>query len=127
MTDYRRNRVEGGTYFFTLVTYERKPFLTTPEARSILHEAWMFVRQKHPFSTDAICLLPDHIHCIWTLPEGDADYSLRWKEIKRRFSHHFKDVCGEMDMPNLSRQDKKELFIWQRRFWEHTIRDEKDR
>jgi len=126
MTEYRRNRVNGGTYFFTLVTYNRKPFLTTPIARSILHEAWLFVRQKHPFSTDAICLLPDHIHCIWTLPESDSDYSLRWKEIKRRFSHHYRNISDELDISSPSRQKKLELTIWQRRFWEHTIRDEAD-
>ena len=126
MTDYRRSRVEGGTYFFTLVTYQGKPFLITPETRNILHEAWMFVRKKHPFTTDAICLLPDHLHCIWTLPEGDADYSLRWKEIKRYFSHRYKDKCTEPDVPNQSRKSKKELTIWQRRFWEHTIRDQMD-
>ena len=86
----------------------------------------MFVCQKHPFTTDAICLLPDHIHCIWTLPEGDVDYSLRWKEIKRRFSHRFRNISEVLDMPNQSRQKKLELTIWQRRFWEHTIRDETD-
>jgi putative transposase len=126
MTDYRRRRVEGGTYFFTLVTFERNTFLTTPEARDILHEAWMFVMNRQPFTTEAICLLPDHIHCIWTLPEGDSDYSTRWKEIKRRFSHHYRDACAELDVPGESRQKKMEQAFWQRRFWEHTIHGQED-
>jgi putative transposase len=126
MADYRRNRVEGGTYFFTLVTYDRKPIFSAQTARDILHEAWRFVCCKRPFKTDAICLLPDHIHCIWTLPDGDTDYSTRWKEIKRRFSHHYKDMLPELSVSRESMLKKLELPIWQRRFWEYTIRDETD-
>jgi putative transposase len=126
MSEYRRNRVEGGTYFFTLVTYNRQSLLTTPVSRIILHGAFESVKKKHPFSMDAICLLPDHLHCIWTLPESDSDYSLRWKEIKRQFSHKYLDMEGVITPPNKSRQKRIEAPVWQRRFWEHTIRNELD-
>ena len=82
--------------------------------------------QRHPFSTDAICLLPDHIHCVWTLPEADQNYSTRWKEIKRRFTNGYLDEIGPVEIRNQSREKRGEASIWQRRFWEHTIRDQED-
>jgi putative transposase len=118
--------VEGGIYFFTLVTYNRQPLLVKPSARKILHNSLESVKKKHPFVMNAICLLPDHLHCIWTLPENDSDYSLRWKEIKRQFSHNYLPIAGIIAPPNESRQNRQESPIWQRRFWEHTIRDEAD-
>ncbi|MCL4559307.1 MAG: transposase [Chloroflexi bacterium] len=126
MPEYRRCFLPGGTYFFTVVTYSRKPIFTYPEARDLLHSVWEFVREKHPFTTGAICLLPDHIHCIWTLTPGDADYSTRWKEIKRIFTHKYLDQIGKGGYRNASRQKREEAAIWQRRFWEHTLRDEQD-
>ena len=86
MSTYRRAFVEGASYFFTVVTYGRLPILTTDEFRAILHDAWLDVRGRFPFRTVAVCLLPEHLHCIWSLPEGDAAYPLRWKEIKRLFT-----------------------------------------
>lgn len=85
MPNYRR-LYGGSAYFFTVVTYNRIPILVIEESRQILHQAWKIVRDRHPFTTVAICLLPDHIHTIWTLPESDNDYSMRWKEIKRQFT-----------------------------------------
>lgn len=126
MPEYRRSHVKGGTFFFTLVTYLRKSILIEPQSIAILHTVWEDVQTKHPFHTDAIYLLPDHIHCIWTLPEDDADYSLRWKEIKRIFTHRYVYQTGPKITPTDSRQKRLESTIWQRRFWEHTIRDEKD-
>ncbi len=126
MPEYRRSRVEGGTYFFTVVTFQRQPILTSTPAREILHQAWMEVNKRYPFETLAVCLLPDHLHCIWRLPEGDADYSTRWKEIKRRFSLGYLQQIGPGGNRNASRQRKHEAAIWQRRFWEHTIEDEED-
>lgn len=126
MPEYRRSCVEGGTYFFTVVTFERKPILVSDSARMILHQAWMEVTKRFPFETVAVCLLPDHLHCIWRLPEGDADYSTRWKEIKRRFSKEYLLQVGPVGQRNASRQRKHEVDIWQRRFWEHTIEDEED-
>jgi putative transposase len=84
------------------------------------------VRESHPFFVDAACLLPEHLHCIWTLPEEDADYSLRWREIKRLFSHEYVRQIGEGGFRNESRQKRREVAVWQRRFWEHTLRDGQD-
>jgi putative transposase len=126
MPEYRRSKVEGGTFFFTVVTWHRNPIFIQPESRIILHEVWTFVQARRPFHTDAICLLPDHLHCIWTLPENDSDYSLRWREIKRLFTHQYLAEIGQTEEPNLSHQKRNESAVWQRRFWEHTIRNEED-
>ena len=126
MPEYRRNLVEGGTYFFTVVTYHRLHILTSPIARKILHQAWELTIGRHPFETIAICLLPDHIHCMWKLPDGDSDYSTRWKEIKRHFSLEYEKQFGPSENRSDSYLKQKEVAIWQRRFWEHTIEDEDD-
>ena len=126
MPQYRRSKLEGGTFFFTLVTYNRLPILTGDTARELLHEAWLNVCARYPFETLAVCLLPDHLHCIWRLPEGDSDYPVRWKEIKRWFTRMYLLKIGPGMERNESRQKRKEVAIWQRRFWEHTIRDEQD-
>ena len=126
MPDYRRSRMEGGTYFFTVVTFQRRPILVSEPARRILRFAWADTCKRFPFHTIAVCLLPDHLHCIWRLPDGDADYSMRWKEIKRLFSKGFLAEIGPGEERNLSRIKRREAAIWQRRFWEHTICDEID-
>jgi len=79
-----------------------------------------------PFTLDAICLLQEHIHCIWTLPEQDSDYSLRWKEIKRHFTRGYLARVGPGEILSTSRQARGEAAIWQRRFWEHSIRSDQD-
>jgi REP-associated tyrosine transposase len=126
MPEYRRSWIAGGTFFFTVVTYHRLPLLTTLEARKLLHLAWEDVRKRFPFSIEAVCLLRDHIHCIWIMPDGDANYSIRWKEIKRLFTKGYLEQVGPGEMRNDSRMSRGEAAIWQRRFWEHTIRDEED-
>ncbi|MDZ4159532.1 MAG: transposase [Anaerolineaceae bacterium] len=126
MPEYRRSLVEGGTFFFTVVTYDRQPILTLAEARILLHAAWTNVCERYPFSTDAVCLLPNHLHCIWSLPQGDRNYSLRWSEIKKQFSKAYRKQLGEGGKRNDSRQKRGEAAVWQRRFWEHTIRDLED-
>ena len=126
MPEYRRSFIPGGTFFFTVVTFHRCPILATVEARTILQSTWKNVQERFAFTTYAICLLPDHIHCIWTLPDSDTNYSLRWKEIKRLFSREYGRLGENRDARNVSRVKRKELNIWQRRFWEHTIRDERD-
>jgi putative transposase len=126
MPEYRRSYDPGGLYFFTVVTYQREPIFLMPKARSLLHRAWEEIERKYPFQTEAICLLPEHLHSIWKLPEGDCNYSLRWKEIKRKFTSSYLFYLREKYPRNESRIKKKEATIWQRRFWEHTIVDEND-
>lgn len=125
MSNYRRSRVAGGTYFFTLTTLNRLPVLTEAPVRAALREAILQTRITHPFEIDAWVLLPDHLHCIWTLPHGDADFSIRWSNIKRGVSLQCGDKFG---VPRLtaSRTKRRESGLWQRRFWEHQIRDERD-
>ncbi len=125
MANYHRF-YEGNTYFFTVVTFNRLPILTSDAARKILHSSWLDVCKRMPFETVAICLLPEHIHCIWTLPEEDQNYSQRWKEIKRLFTKGYLGEIGPGESRNASRQKRGEAAIWQRRFWEHTIRDQED-
>lgn len=126
MPEYRRFPVEGGTFFFTVVTFNRLPILTSEKAREILRFAWKSTQERFPFKTDAICLLPNHLHCIWTLPDGDPNYSVRWKEIKRLFTKGYLEQIGPGETRSESRIKRNEAAIWQRRFWEHTIRDDRD-
>ena len=121
MTDYRRNFLPGGSYFFTVNLAERRLALLT-EHIDLLRAAFRQVRGPHPFTIEAAVILPDHLHMIWTLPEGDPDFPLRWRLIKSAFSHRLPG--GERISP--SRAAKGERGIWQRRYWERTLRDEKD-
>jgi putative transposase len=120
MSNYRRSLVPGGTYFFTVALANRHSTLLT-DAIAYLRRAYALAIERSPFETIAICVLPDHIHAIWTLPDGDANFSRRWSLIKSQFS---------MAIPTASRSASKarrrEKGIWQRRFWEHQIRDEAD-
>jgi putative transposase len=121
MTNYRRNRTEGATFFFTVNLWDRqKPLLT--ENIDVLRGAFRDVRARHPFQIDGIVVLPDHLHTIWTLVDGDADYSKRWRLIKGLFSR----CLPSGEKTSLSRDSKGERGIWQRRYWEHTIRDDRD-
>ncbi|HJW82273.1 MAG TPA: transposase [Acidiferrobacterales bacterium] len=118
---YRRTDVAGATYFFTLNLAERHRTLLT-EHIAILRTVMRGVKQRHPFHIDALVILPDHLHCILTLPEGDADYPLRWALIKAGFSRRI----AKTERRNSSRVNKGERGVWQRRYWEHMIRDERD-
>jgi putative transposase len=121
MTEYRRNFVPGGSYFFTVNLDDRRERLLTDHI-GLLRNAFRYARARHPFTIDAIVVLPDHLHAIWTLPDGDADFSLRWRLIKSVFSRGLRP--GEQTSE--SRASKGERGIWQRRYWEHTLRDETD-
>jgi len=125
MPDYRRAAVPGGTYFFTLVTERRQPILTRPDIRQALRESIETVRLTQPFAIDAWVLLPDHLHAIWRLPPGDADFSNRWRLIKRHVTHACRDY-NRIDLMSERRQAKGHGTLWQQRFWEHLIRDEQD-
>lgn len=91
MSHYRRANTAGATYFFTVVSYRRQTILCDELIRHALRDAIAEVRTRRPFSVDARVLLPDHLHCIWTLPPDDADFAARWSLVKRRVSV----ACGE--------------------------------
>lgn len=126
MSNYRRAKFCGGYYFFTIVTYERRKILTSELARKHLRHAFDKVRLKRYFKTIAICLLPEHLHCIWKLPEGDGDFSTRWSLIKRDFTMNYLRDGGDEFAQNKSRLKHRHRDVWQKRFWEHQIKDERD-
>jgi len=126
LPEYRRLKKAGGTYFFTVVTHGRRPILTCPEVRQALREGISKVRQSRPFSIEAWVLLPDHLHAIWTLPEHDAGYAARWAVIKSCVTKRCGNLIGPGEKANISRSHRQEGGVWQRRFWEHAIRDETD-
>jgi putative transposase len=126
MSQYRRKKAEGGCYFFTVVAYKRRAFLTDDAVRPLLKGAIKDVQSQLPFVSLAFCLLPDHLHCLWRLPPEDCDYSARWAKIKRLFSSRYRAAGGMELSQTPSRINKREAGIWQRRFWEHRIRDEQD-
>ncbi|MGD9127595.1 MAG: transposase [Planctomycetia bacterium] len=126
MSKYRRWFRKGGTYFFTVVTHQRRPILTSELGREALHNALEEIRQDRPFSIIAIVLMPEHIHTVWTLPPGDHDYSTRWRRIKGCFTRLYLSAHGQEGKQSDSRTTRQERAVWQRRFWEHTCRDEHD-
>jgi putative transposase len=120
MPQYRRAKISGFTFFFTVVLADRSSALLV-EQIDRLRRVYRFARERRPFETIAICVLPDHLHAIWSLPEGDADFSTRWSLIKSGFSRGLED-----EPRSSSKIVKREKGIWQRRFWEHAIRDDTD-
>ena len=126
MSNYRRLRSPGASYFFTVVSYQRRPILCTPEIRLALREAIEWVRRDRPFQIDGWVLLHDHLHAIWTLPEGDADFAIRWQTIKRQVSAQCKALFIDVNQLSTSQRKHREAGIWQRRYWEHQIRDDND-
>jgi len=121
MPNYIRALVPGGTFFFTVALLERRRRLLT-ENIDDLRAVFSGARRRRPFRIDAIVVLPDHLHCIWTLPPGDSDFSARWHDIKARFAAR----VPKGERLSARREKKGERGIWQRRFWEHVIRDETD-
>jgi len=119
MVRYRRNFVPGGTYFFTVTLSDRRSFVLVHHI-DVLRAAFRKTRAERPFAGDAIVVLPEHLHAILTLPDGDADFPSRWRRIKALFTH------GSSAQLQLKATHKGEFQLWQRRFWEHTIRDESD-
>ena len=126
MPRYLRPRTAEGTFFFTVVTFGRRKILTLNMSRQILSAAIKEVQAQYPFFIEAWVLLPEHIHAIWTLPDGDTDYSKRWGLIKAKFSKEGKAIFHAEQFSNPSRVKRRETTIWQRRFWEHAIRDDAD-
>jgi putative transposase len=121
MTNYRRYRLKGSCCFFTVALVERRSRLLTENIQG-LRTAFREVKQAHPFKLEAVVILPDHLHCIWTLPPEDDDFSTRWRHIKAAFSRQL----PKTERRSQSRLNKGERGIWQRRFWEHAIRGDAD-
>ncbi|QLF94687.1 transposase [Pseudomonas sp. ABC1] len=120
MPNYRRAR-EGSLFFFTLVTARRRPLFEQAKVRQALREAVQHVCRRYPFGIHGWVLLPDHLHCIWELP--DTNYSRRWSMIKRLASQ---TLSSPVFMLSASQCARREAGLWQRRFWEHRIRDGSD-
>ena len=121
MPNYRRNRLQGGTYFFTVNLLDLKSQLLVAHINE-LRAAVRKTLQLQPFHIDAWVVLPDHLHCIWTLSVGDDDYSNRWRLIKKTFSKSI----PKTEYRSVVRVKRNERGIWQRRFWEHTITNDAD-
>lgn len=119
MTNYRRIRLQGATYFFTVCLEDRASTVLTDHIDK-LRFAYARTNHEMPVTCHAMVILPDHLHAIWTLPEGDTNFSERWRRIKARFSH---SVGGQVARC-ASKVAKRERGLWQRRFWEHVVRDE---
>lgn len=122
MRTYTRARIAGGVYFFTVNLAERRNNDLLVRHIAELREAFRRTRQDHPFVIDAIVILPEHLHCLWRLPMSDDDFPTRWRLIKARFSRY---IAPE-ERISQSRRRKGERGLWQRRYWEHVIRDEED-
>jgi putative transposase len=122
MTDYRRFHMPSASWFFTVNLAERRNNHLLVENIDALRMAFRYVSQRRPFHIDAVVIMPDHLHCIWTLPAGDADFSTRWNLLKGRFSREIRPGERVSD----SRSKRRERGIWQRRFWAHLITDQED-
>jgi putative transposase len=120
MVSYRRNLVPGGTFFFTVTLTDRRSSALVDHVDA-LRGAFRAGRRERPFTVDAIVILPEHLHAIFTLPTGDADFPGGWRRIKGHFSNHM-IAAGA----SAKRHPNGDYALWQRRFWEHTIRNEDD-
>jgi putative transposase len=121
MPNYRRNRVPGGIFFFTVNLFDRRSNLLVTQIDA-LRDAVRRVGLRTPFRIDAWVVLPDHMHCLWTLPAGDADFPGRSRAIKIAFSK----AVPSCEWRSSFMTARGERGIWQRRYWEHTIRDTRD-
>jgi putative transposase len=121
---YRRAYLKGGTYFFTVVTFNRRPILKNQDSIDLLNITLRYTDARMPFEVVAYGIMPDHLHFVWTLPEDSDDYSTRWRLIKTHFSRVWNKKKSISQVS--SRRNKGEQDIWQRRFWEHLIGNEAD-
>ena len=113
-------RAKGSIFFFTVALAQRPSNLLIEEIER-LRRIYRIVQQRYPFETIAICVLPDHIHALWALPADDENFSARWNSIKGGFSRGL-----DAQIRSASKVGKREKGVWQRRYWEHAIRDEAD-
>jgi putative transposase len=126
MSRYRRARVPGGSFFFTVVTERRQRLLTDDLVRLALRRAIEVVRRERPFRIDGWVLLPDHMHTVWTMPADDGDYATRWRLIKARVTHQLGDAGRNRAVMTARREAKRQGSLWQNRYWERLLRDEDD-
>jgi len=126
MSEYHRYFVPGGTYFFTVVTQHRETLFCDDAARRTLGSVMRDCLLRYPVRTIAIVLLPEHLHALWALPTGDDAYSFRWRWIKREFTRAWLTAGGSEQSRTAASVRERRRGVWQRRFWEHTIRDEED-
>lgn len=126
MPQYIRSYTEGATYFFTLVSYNRRKIFCEDDFLKALRNSIKFIQQQYPFEIIAWVQLPDHLHCVWQMTANDTDYSMRWSQIKRLTTQ----ACPQYHLPthelNHSKVSRNERGIWQRRFFEHQIKNEAD-
>jgi putative transposase len=122
---YRRVAVPGATYFFTVVTYRRQPLFSDANAVGLLQAAIEQVRERRPFEVEAQVVMPDHIHAIWALPDDDCDYPTRWRLIKEAFTRAY-GPGRSLPARDAGRRARGERTVWQRRYWEHLVRDDED-
>jgi putative transposase len=121
MSRYRRAKIEGGVFFFTVALADRSSDILIRHIDR-LRRMYKSVQERNSFETIAICVLPDHLHAIWALPEGDSNFATRWSLLKSAFSRGL-----PVEMPrSASKVARRERGIWQRRYWEHAIRDDRD-
>jgi putative transposase len=121
--NYRRVYQPGGTFFFTVITYNRINYFSKPSNVELLGDAFRYVLKKHPCNMMAYVIMPEHLHVIWQLPEGDANYSTRWRLIKSYVSRNrnmFEDTTSDMN------DSKGRQPFWQNQYWEHTIQSQDD-
>ena len=122
MTEYRRVYVPGASWFFTVNLAQRKGNDLLTRRIDELRQAFRYVQKKHPFKLEGVVILPDHLHCTWTLPQGDSNFSMRWNLLKGFFSR----AIEKGECVSQSRQKRRERGLWQRRFWEHLLTDQTD-
>jgi putative transposase len=126
MPNYRRAHVPGGSFFFTLVTNRRARLFTQPRGRHLLGSMFRRCLLRWPFTINALVLLPEHLHAIWSLPPGDDDYPKRWGWIKKEFTKEWLHVGGAEERVSDARRRERRRGVWQPRYWEHTLEDEDD-
>lgn len=126
MSQYIRSTTQGGIYFFTLVTYKRRKIFCNADFLHVFKQSIKYIQHRYPFEILAWVQMPDHLHCIWQMPIDDANYSMRWSQIKRLTTQSCPQYHLSHDKLNASKIKRNEKGVWQRRFYEHEIRNEQD-
>ena len=126
MPNYVRWREKGATFFFTVVTHNRRPILTEPHSRRLLRDSFLRIRLALPFEMSCCVLLADHLHCLWTLPPGDDNFPERWRLIKTEYTQGWLSSGGGDACVTPHHHLEGRRGVWQPRYWEHRIRDEQD-